>query len=133
MRARKQSTNPRSHAELETGIASGRWREVVITPSWKCPPENACEAKTSAQSTTETQDDDATKYDGDHKQLGKAESGEKCEPWREQHSRFCLTSKMSHAYGWRGSCAAGDVTAVGVGSGALLGRLGFKTICLRPP
>ena len=28
---------------------------------------------------------------------------------------------MSHAYGWRGSCAAGDVTDVVVGSGALFG------------
>src|SRR5688500_13406912 len=27
---------------------------------------------------------------------------------------------MSHDYGWRGSCAAGDVTDVVVGSGALL-------------
>src|SRR5438034_5110278 len=36
---------------------------------------------------------------------------------------LCLTSKMSHDYGWRGSCAAGDVTAMVVGSGALLGPL----------
>src|SRR5437773_12419225 len=28
---------------------------------------------------------------------------------------------MSHDYGWRDSCAAGGVTAIGVGSGALLG------------
>ena len=40
-----------------------------------------------------------------------------------QFSQLCLTSKMSHGYGWRGSCAAGDVTDMAVGSGALLGRL----------
>src|ERR1043166_55220 len=30
---------------------------------------------------------------------------------------------MSHDYGWRDSCAAGGVTAIVVGSGALLGIL----------
>src|SRR5438876_952318 len=55
---------------------------------------------------------------------------------------FCLTSKMSHARGRRGSCwfrlmspcvhsiprtLAGDVTDVGVGSGALLGGVGSLT------
>ena len=33
------------------------------------------------------------------------------------------TFQMSHDRGWRGSCAAGDVTAMVVGSGALLGRI----------
>src|SRR3954451_17874986 len=37
-------------------------------------------------------------------------------PWLSR-----LTSKMSHGYGWRGSCAARDVTDMAVGSGALLG------------
>ena len=32
---------------------------------------------------------------------------------------IALTSKMSHDYGSRGFCAAGGVTAVVVGSGAL--------------
>src|SRR5437870_4600794 len=32
---------------------------------------------------------------------------------------------MSHACGRRGSCSAGDVAAIGVGSGALLGRFGL--------
>src|SRR5437762_3236902 len=36
---------------------------------------------------------------------------------------FCLTSKMSHDYGRRDSCAAGGVTDMVVGSGALLGVL----------
>src|SRR5437762_724593 len=48
--------------------------------------------------------------------------------------KFCLTSKMSHDYGWRGSCAAGGVTAMVVGSGALLGvwfgEVGRRLMCL---
>src|SRR5437762_2161545 len=42
-------------------------------------------------------------------------------PWfrTSKRSGYCLTSKMSHGYGWRGSCAAGDVTDMAVGSGAL--------------
>ena len=39
---------------------------------------------------------------------------------------FCTTLKMSHDYGWRGSCAAGGVTAIVVGSGAWLA--GFSTV-----
>src|SRR4051794_13197168 len=34
---------------------------------------------------------------------------------------FRLTSKMSHAYGWRAGCFAAGVTDMGVGSGDLLG------------
>src|SRR5215831_3279058 len=41
---------------------------------------------------------------------------------------FCPTSKMSHDYGWRDSCAAGGVTDMVVGSGALLGFSVFKGI-----
>src|SRR5262249_25462897 len=37
------------------------------------------------------------------------------------HRLLRLTSKMSHAYGRRVSCSAGDVTAIGVGSSALFG------------
>ena len=43
--------------------------------------------------------------------------------------KSCLTLKMSHDYGWRGSCAAGDVTAMVVGSGALLGSLVSGSKC----
>src|SRR5690349_20931191 len=46
-------------------------------------------------------------------------------------SMFCPTSKMSHDYGWRGSCAAGDVTDVVVGSSALLGRFFIRRIYQR--
>ena len=42
--------------------------------------------------------------------------------------RECLTSKMSHAYGRRGSCAAGGVTVIGVGSSAWLGTFSFGRI-----
>ena len=43
-----------------------------------------------------------------------------------QTSKDCPTSKMSHDYGWRGSCAAGGVTDMVVGSGALLGIFLFR-------
>jgi len=33
---------------------------------------------------------------------------------------------MSRAYGWRASCPAGGVTAVGVGSGAWFGSISEK-------
>src|SRR5438093_3724029 len=46
---------------------------------------------------------------------------------------FRLTSKMSHDYGWRDSCAAGGVTAMVVGSGALLGRFGLRWKCVILP
>src|SRR5438552_2836124 len=43
---------------------------------------------------------------------------------------------MSHDYGWRDSCAAGGVTAMVVGSGALLGfwfgEVGRSLMCVPP-
>src|SRR5206468_3945439 len=46
--------------------------------------------------------------------------------WNATREKRGLTLKMSHAYSRRGSCFAGDVTAMGVGSGALLGCLGLE-------
>jgi len=47
---------------------------------------------------------------------------------------LCLTIQMSHDYGWRDSCAAGGVTAMVVGSGALLGvwfvEVGHGLMCV---
>jgi len=42
---------------------------------------------------------------------------------------LCRTLKMSHGYGWRGSCAAGGVTDMAVGSGVWLGLFSLAPIC----